>query len=325
MSQDQHEEPNDQQTRGRHAEKPQQIPKRGWKDILKRTKEEIRKDHLTIVAAGVAFFVMLAIVPGIAAIISIYGLVADPAQVQQQFASIKGVMPSEVYQLLNEQMTNIASSSTAAGWGAALGILVALWGGSKGVKALIDGLNIAYREEEKRGFFKLNLAAIGLTLAGVVGLLILIGLIAFVPAILRSLNVGDTLQTLGSVLRWPLLLVFFMAGLAVLYRYGPSRDEPRWSWVSGGAIAATFLWLIASLLFSFYVANFGSYNKTYGSLGTVVILLMWVYLSAYSVLLGAELNAEMERQTAEDTTKGRPEPMGHRGAFSADNLGEARS
>jgi membrane protein len=325
MKQEHEEKQRLEPRQGTQAEKPQHIRKRGWKDILKRTKDEIRKDHLTIVAAGVAFFVMLGIVPGIAAVISIYGLAADPAQVQQQFASIKGVMPSEVYQLLNEQMTNIASSSAAAGWGAALGILLALWGGSKGVKALIEGLNIAYREEEKRGFFKLSLAALGLTLAGVVGLIILIGLIAFVPTILRSLQVGETLQTLGSILRWPLLLLFFMAGLAVLYRYGPSRDEPRWSWVSGGAIAATVLWLIASLLFSFYVANFGSYNETYGSLGTVVILLLWIYLSAYSVLLGAELNAEMERQTAIDITKGAPEPMERRGAFSADNLGEERS
>jgi membrane protein len=311
--------------RGRAAEKPRQIPKQGWKDILKRTKDEIRKDHLTIVAAGVAFFIMVGIVPTIAALISIYGLVADPAQIQQQFDSVKHVMPAGAHQLLSEQMTRIASSSKAAGWGAALGILLALWGGSKAVKALIEGLNVAYSEQEKRGFVKLTITSLMLTLAGIAGLAFLIGLIAFLPSALRSLGVGETLQTIAVISRWPLLLLFFMVGLTVLYRYGPSRAEPRWMWVSWGALGATLLWLAASALFSLYVSNFGSYNKTYGSLGTIIILLMWLYLSAYAVLVGAELNAQLERQTARDITRGAPEPMGKRGAFSADDLGEGRS
>jgi membrane protein len=314
----------DAQTRP-DAGRPRRVPRSGWKDILKRTKDDIRKDHLTIVAAGVAFFIMLGIVPAIAALVSIYGLVADPAQIQQQFDSVKGVMPAGAHQLLSEQMTRIASSSTAAGWGAGLGILLALWGGSKAVKALIEGLNVAYGEQEKRGFVKLTLTSLILTIAGTVGLAVLIGLIAFLPPVVRSLGIGETLQTIAVISRWPLLLLFFMFGLTVLYRYGPSRAEPRWVWISWGAIGATLLWLAVSALFSLYVSNFGSYNKTYGSLGTIVILLMWFYLSAYAVLVGAELNAQMENPAARETAKAPSKLMGKRGAFSVDDMGEARS
>jgi membrane protein len=311
--------------RGREATTPGELPKPGWKDILKRTKDDVRRDHVTIVAAGVAFFCLLGIVPTIAALISIYGLVSDPAQVQQQFESLRGVMPGEAYKLLNEQMQNIAKSSTAAGWGAVLGILLALWGGSKAVKALIDALNIMYHEDEKRGAIKLTMTAVLLTVAGVVIVAIAVGLIAILPAVLQSIGLGKSTETLISALRWPLLLILFLTALNALYRYGPSRDEPRWKWVTWGAVVATGLWLGVSWLFSLYVTHFGNYNKTYGSLGAVVILLMWFYVSAYVILLGAELNSEMERQTARDTTEGKPERMGKRGAFSADTLGEARS
>jgi membrane protein len=307
--------------RGRSADRPGEIPKRGWKDILKRTKEDVRHDHVTVVAAGVAFFVLLALVPGIAALISIYGFMADPQQVQQQFDSIRNVIPAEVHQLLSDQMQRISRSSTAAGFGAAVSLLLALWGGSKGVKALMDGLNIMYEEEEKRSFIKLNLTALALTIAGIAGLAIMIGLAGALPALLERLPVSETARTWMLLLRWPLIIVFFVLALGVLYRFGPSRDHPKWKWVSWGATVATVLWLTVSVLFSVYVANFGSYNKTYGALGAIVVLLMWLYISAYAVLVGAELNAQMELQTARDTTKGAPEPRGGRGAFAADNVG----
>jgi membrane protein len=312
-------------SRGRHADKPSDIPKRGWKDILKRTKKGLAEDHVTIVAGGVAFFALLGSVPAIAATISIYGLIADPAQVEQQFASVRHMMPAEAYELLRQQMHQIASAETAAGLGAVIGIALALWGGAKAMGALMDGLNITYNEQEKRGFFKLNGTALLLTLAAVVGVVIMVGLIAVLPAVLDRLALGQAAQTWVSILRWPLLLAFFMFGLTMLYRFGPSRDKPQWRWVSWGAVGATLIWLAASALFSLYVANFDSYNKTYGSLGTIVILLMWFYISAYCVLLGAELNAEMERQTEKDSTVGHPEPRGERGAFSADNIGEAQT
>lgn len=322
------EEPNKggkEPQRGRQADKPHEIPSRGWKDILKRTTKDLSQDHCTIVAAGVAFYILIGIVPGIAALISIYGLVANPAQVQQQFASMKNMIPGGAYELLSQQMQTIASSPKTAGWGAAIGIIVALWSGSSATKALIEGLNISYHEQEKRGFVKLNATAVVLTLAGVVGAAIMIGLITVLPAVVRAVAGSGVAETWAKVGRWPLLLIFFMSVLTLLYRYAPSREKAQWKWVSWGAVGATLLWIAASALFSLYVSHFSSYNKTYGALGTVVILLMWFYISAYCVLLGAELNSEMERQTARDTTSGRPEPMGRRGAFSADKLGEAQS
>jgi membrane protein len=220
-------------------------------------------------------------------------------------------------------MQNMARSSTTAGWGAVVGVLLSLWGGSKAMKALIEGLNVMYGEEERRNFLKLNLSALLLTLVMAVGVIVAVGLVAVLPAAIGVLGLGKSTELLVSALRWPLLLVFFLIGLSVLYRFAPNRDDAQWKWVSWGALAATALWLAVSGLFSLYVTYFGSYNKTYGSLGGVVILLMWFYLSAYAVLLGAELNAEMERQTAEDTTKGAPQPMGRRGAHAADTLGKS--
>jgi membrane protein len=310
--------------RGRTAEKPQDIPKKGWKDILKRTWSELKNDHVTIVAGGVAFFALLGLVPALAALISIYGLIADPAQVQQQFASLKALVPGQAYELLNEQMKRIAESKAAAGWGAVVGIALALWGGSKAVKSLIDGLNIMYEEDEKRNFFKLTMTALLLTIAGVLGGVIAIGLIAVVPAIFDAVGLAKSTKVLVELIRWPLLVVVFISAVSLLYRFGPSRDRPQWKWLSGGSLVATLLWIVISVLFSLYVAHFDSYNKTYGSLGAVAVLLMWLYLSAYVVLFGAEMNSEMERQTAKDTTKGPPKPMGQRGAYAADTLGEAR-
>ena len=310
---------------GRNAEKPHEIPARGWKSILKRTKDDLQRDHLSTVSAGVGLFVLLGLIPGLAAVISIYGLVSDPAQIEQQFASIRGVLPGPVFQILNEQMQSIAASDTAAGWGAVIGILVALWGGSKGIKVMMDALNITYHEDEKRGFIRLNMVALALTVVAVIGVCILIGLLAVVPALVHALNLNDTIEQLFMALRWPAMFVFFMIALAVLYRYGPSRDHARWRWVSWGAFAATLLWVVASMLFALYLTHFNSYNKTYGSLGAIVVLLLWLYLSTFCVLLGAELNSEMERQTERDTTKGRPEPKGKRGAYSSDTLGENRA
>jgi membrane protein len=275
-----------------------QAPKGGWMGVLKRTKRGIGRDHVTIVAGGVAFFGLLAIIPALAALISLYGLLSDPEQIRTQFVTLRNVVPQEAYEILNKQMENIIASARTAGFGAALGLLLALWGGAKGMKALIEGLNIMYHEEEKRGFVKLNLTALLLTVLGVVGIAVAVGLVAVLPALLNSLGLGESTKLIVSLVRWPLLLVLFMLGLGVVYRFGPSHHQARWKWLSWGAVAATALWLAASGLFSLYVANFGSYNKTYGSLGAIVILLMWFYITAYVVLLGAELNTELEEETA---------------------------
>jgi membrane protein len=311
--------------RGREAERPGEIPTRGWKDILLRVKDEMTADNLSMVAAGVAFYILLAIFPALAALISIWGLFADPATVQQQIDSLGTMLPQQALAILDEQMTRVAgSASNALSVGIIIGILAALWAAAKGMKALIEALNIVYDETESRGFIKLNAIALLLTLGLILFIIVTIGAVVVLPALLGNLGLGSTMGDLLSLARWPLLAVMMMLTLAILYRFAPSRDTPRWQWVSWGAVGATVLWIIGSILFSWYVSNFGSYNETYGSVGAVIILMMWFWLSAYIVLIGAEVNAEMEHQTARDTTTGSRQPRGSRGAHVADTVGESR-
>jgi membrane protein len=312
-----------QDERGREATTPTQIPRPGWRDIALRIKNEISKDNIDMVAAGVALYALLAIFPALIALISLYGWFADPMQVEQQASSFAGVMPPDVQSMLTTQMKDIASGANGTlGLGAIAGFLFTLWSASKGMKALFTALNIAYDEEEKRGFFKLNALAILLTLGALVFGIVAFTLIAVLPALLGQLGLEAVARVAVSLLRWPLLAAVVMVALAVLYRYGPSRSHPKWTWVSWGAVIATVLWLITSILFSVYVSNFASYNETYGSLGAVVVFLMWLYLSAFMVLLGAEFNSELEHQTTRDTTTGEAKPMGQRGAQKADTVGE---
>jgi len=312
-----------QAARGRAADTPRQIPAAGWRDVLWRTKGEMSRDNLSLVAAGVAFYALLAIFPAIAAIVSIYGLVADPQTVEQQLAAISHVLPEQARSIIEEQLTRVTSgASTALGFGAILGLLLTIWSANKGTQSLITALNIVYDEEEKRGFVRLTLISLGLTLGILLFLIVCIAAIAVMPALFGNLGLPEDIRQLASWLRWPILGLAFVIGLAVFYRFAPSRDAPRWRWVSWGAVAATVLWLIGSALFSWYVSSFGSYNETYGSIGAVVVLMMWFWLSALIVLLGAELNAEMEHQTGRDTTRGRGQPLGERGAYVADTVGD---
>jgi membrane protein len=308
------------QDRGRSAATPAQIPKAGWRDIATRTKDAISEDNIPIISGGVAFFLLLGLIPGLAAFISIYGLVADPADIQAQFASLSGFLPEDARRLLEEQMTRIAGQPSTAGLAAAISILIALWSGSTAMKTLMNALNIVYNEQEKRSYIKLTLTALGLTLLMIVIGIVSLTLIVVLPPLVGTLGLGDAASTIVSLLRWPLLLVVALIALAVVYRYGPSRDEAQWKWLSAGAVTATVLWVIGSALFAVYSGNFGNYNETYGSLGAVVVLMMWLYISAFVVLLGAEMNAQIEHQTSHDTTKGKPEPMGRRGAHVADNV-----
>lgn len=309
--------------RGRRARRPQDIPRQGWRDILLRVKAQQSEDNLSIIAAGVAFYSLLALFPALAALVSLYGLVADPADVQQELSLMGKFMPQEAYQIISTQLNTIVShSGEALSFGLVAGLLLSLWSATSGIKALITALNIAYDEEERRGFFKFNAIALLLTVAGIVFVVVSLGLIAVLPGLFGKLGLPDFLQGIINYGRWPLLAILIMLGLAVIYRYAPSRDEPQWHWVSWGAFIATIFWIIASLLFSYYVSNFANYNKTYGSIGAIIILLTWFYLTAFIILLGGELNAEMEHQTVEDTTEGRPRPMGKRGAHVADTVGE---
>jgi membrane protein len=310
--------------RGREAERPSQIPRPGWRDVLLRVRQQISEDNISMIAAGVAFYGLLAIFPAITAFVSIWGLVADPAQVEQQFAAVEGIVPADAWALLNEQLRSVASSSSASlGWGIALGILVALWSAGAGVRALISALNIAYDEDEKRGFIKLYAVGFLLTVCLIGGAVLALIVIVAVPVALQFLPLGGLSSTLISVLTWLVMAAIVVFGLGVLYGYGPSRSRAQLRWITWGAIAAAILWLLASLLFQVYVANFANYTATYGSLGAVIALLMWLWVSAFVVLLGAELNAEMEHQTRKDTTTGPEKPLGARGAYVADHVGES--
>ncbi len=316
--------------RGRRAEKPSDIPARGWKDILWRTWEEQGRDNMSIVAAGVAYYALFAIFPSIAALVSIYGLAFDPAGVDQQVQQLSGLLPQEALTVLADQAHAVASAPRQGlGFGVAFGFLLTLWSASRGVSSLLTALNIAYGEEEKRSFIKLALISLGLTIAGLLFLILTLALIVAVPAAINLLGLQDTpIAWIASLARWPILAGAIMIVLAVLYRYGPDRREPKWRWVTWGSAIATVVWILASVGFSIYVSNFGSYNQTYGSVGAGVVLLLWFNLTSYVILMGAELNAEIEHQTARDTTeqKGRGEkPLGERDAYVADTVGRRRA
>jgi len=311
--------------RGRDADHPGQIPTRGWKDILWRAWGEVSEANLFLIAGGVTYAILLALFPGLAALVSLYGLVLDASQIEKQMSALSGILPAQTLELLSDQLHKLVETSGGAlGVGATVGLALALWSASRGMSGMITALNIAYEEKERRGFFKLNFIALGLTIGLMVGGIVVIALVAVLPAAVQFLDPGAATKWLLLLAQWPLLIVLVMLGLAVLYRYAPDRDKPQWRWVSPGAIVATILWVVASIGFTIYVANFNSYDKTYGSLGGVIVLLTWLYLSALMVLFGAVINAQSEKQTRKDSTVGLPRAMGQRDARAADTLGETR-
>lgn len=311
--------------RGRSAEAPSEIPWPGWKDILVRLYHRISRDRILLIAAGITFYLILAIFPGIAALVSIYGLFFDPKTMIGHLDVVASVAPGGAVDILREQLTRLSQQSgTALSFGFLISLLVSLWSSTSGVKALFDGLNVAYEEEEKRSFVKLTAIALLFTI-GLIGFVLLsLGAIVAIPIILNFLRLPGFMTTILNIARWPILFVLVALALSILYRYGPSRAEPRWRWITWGSAAATVLWLVASILFSWYVANFGSYNKTYGSLGAIIGFMTWVWLSVTVVLLGAQLDAEMEHQTAQQSTSGPARPLGARGAKMADTVGPAQ-
>jgi len=307
--------------RGRDAEKPTQIPASGWKDVAKRLYGEINDDRIGSIAAGTTFFLLLALFPALAAMVSVYGLIADPASLESHLATLRGVVPGGALELIETELHRLVSQpSDGLGFGFALGLALALWSANSGVKALFDALNVAYDEDEKRGFIALNVASLTFTLAAIVFVILVVGVVAVLPNVLGYLPLGPFGKVLVAVLPPLVLFGVAIAGLAALYRYGPSRSRAKWSWITPGSIVAAVVWVIGSALFSWYVANFGSYNATYGSLGAVVGLMTWIYISMWIVLVGAELNSELEHQTARDTTTGPERPMGQRGAKMADQI-----
>lgn len=313
--------PSEAELPGVHAEKPTDIPARGWVQIVKRAWAENNADNMPIIGAGVAFFAFLAIFPALIATISIYGLVASPETVSRQIESLSAQLPREASTLLEQQLTAITQDSGGAlTLSLVVSILAALWSAAGGTGNLISAVNIAYDEVETRSFVKRKALALGLTLGAIVFVLITFSLIAVVPAVLEQLPLGIVGTVLAQVVRWGLLLGVVAGSLAVLYRLAPDRDDPKLRWVSLGSVVVTVIWAVVSLLFSFYVDNFGSYDKTYGAIAGVIVLMLWLYLTCYLVLLGAEINSETEHQTSADTTEGEPEPMGQRDATMADEL-----
>ncbi|HEX2296916.1 MAG TPA: YihY/virulence factor BrkB family protein [Pseudonocardiaceae bacterium] len=306
---------------GDQAQSPAQIPPRGWWDVVKRAFKESSADNVSVLAGGVAFFAFLALFPALIAALTLYGLLADPAQVAQQIDGLASALPPPTRELLSGQLTALTENSSGAlTTGLIISLLAALWSASSGTNSLIAAINVAYDERETRGFLKQRLTALVLTMGAVVFVLVAVALIAGVPVLLDYLGLDTLGRLVAQAGRWVLLVVMFLFGLAVLYRVAPDREAPQFRWVSPGSVVATFLWLLGSVAFSLYVNFFGNYGATYGALTGVIVLMLWLYLTSFIVLLGAEINAEAERQTVKDSTTGEPLPMGRRGAVAADTV-----
>ena len=311
--------------RGRDARTPEQIPPLGWRDILWRVFWAISDNRIFSTSGGVAFFALLAIFPGIGAIVSLYGLFADASTIGEHITLLGGILPFGILEIVAEQIRLVSKQQNETlGAAFAIGLIVALFSANSGMAALCDALNVVYGEREKRTVVQLYTTTFLFTLAGIAfAIFALIGLVV-IPLVLEFIGVTTSSSILISVLRWPVLFVTISLSLAFLYRYGPSRKDAKWRWVSWGSVVAAFLWIAVSMIFSWYVATFDSYNRIYGSLGAGIGFMVWLWISAVIVLLGGEMNAEMEHQTARDTTEGKPKPLGLRGATMADHVGKAQ-
>ena len=308
--------------RGRAADHPAAIPPRGWWDIARRVFDEIGEDRIVSVAGGVAFFWLLAVFPAVGAFVALYGLVADPATIGGHLSALSDMLPSGAIDIIGDQVRRITSKGEGAlGIAFFTGLGISLWSANAGMKAVFDALNVAYGEQEKRNIVVLNLWSLCFTFGALVFLTLVMSTIVLIPVVLSFVGLGAATEWVMWVGRWPALLVLTVAALTILYRYGPSRKRARWVWLSPGAVFGALGWLALSMLFSWYVAHFGSYNETYGSLGAVIGFMTWMWLSAIVILVGAEISAETEHQTARDTTIGPPRPLGRRGARMADSIG----
>jgi membrane protein len=309
---------------GRLSRNPLQIPRTGWKDILWRTYARTGEDRLLAIAAGVVFFGLLAVFPAITALVSCYGLFANPSTIGANLQTLALMLPEGSFQIVQDQIARVLiKGNTALGATFLFGLTLAVWSANAGVKAVIDALNVVYEEREKRSFIRLNLLSLAFTTGGIAALLLMVSAVVALPLALDHVGLAPESQFIVSLTRWPLLLVILLIALALLYRFGPSRQSARWEWLSVGTLAAALLWIAGSSLLSWYLSNFANYDATYGSLGAAIGLMMWMWMSAIIVLCGAELNSEIEHQTALDTTIGGAKPLGRRGAVMADTIGAA--
>jgi membrane protein len=285
--------------RDRRASIPTAIPAKGWKDVALRIYNGISEDRILALAAGVTFYVLLALFPGIAGLIALYGLYADASTISQHLDTLAGVLPEGGLQIIREQIERLAAQPPQRlGIATIIGLGVSLWSANGGMKAMFDALNVVYHEKEKRGFIRLNAISLAFTLGAMAFILIALAAMTVLPVVLGYLGLSRVTELLIRVGRWPVLLLVVSFAIALIYRYGPSRDQPKWRWITPGSIFAAMAWLCLSLLFSWYTANFGSYNETYGSLGAVIGFMTWLWLSSIVILVGAKLNAETEHRKA---------------------------
>ena len=312
--------------RGREAGEPADIPARGWRDIVWRVILSIPEDRVLATAGSVAFFTLLAFFPAIAVVVSLYGIVADARTIGDHLALLAGILPEGVLGLIRDQIALIVSKPTKTlSLAFAIGFGTALWSANSGMGALFDSLNVVYGERERRSLLRFYATTFLFTVGAVAFVLLAVGSVVVLPVMLGFAGIPISAETILRVARWPLLLLLVIAGLAAVYRFGPSRSSAKWRWVTLGSVVASILWIGASMAFSWYVASFDSYNRIYGSLGAGIGFMVWIWVSVIIVLIGAELNAEMEHQTARDTTTGAERPLGERGATVADHVGPAQA
>lgn len=303
--------------RGREAVRPSEIPAPGWKDILKRVGKAIGDDRVLLVAAGVTFYLLLSFVPALAAFVSLYGLFADPATISEHLNDLRGIVPGGGMEIIEDQVKRLSEQGeTTLGVTSLVSVAVALWSANAGVKALFEAMNVAYGEREKRNFLKLNAVSLAFTLGTIASILAFLGVGVVLPLLLNGL--GDSAELAIQAVSLGVLAFLLVAALAALYRWGPSRENAKWRWITPGAVLTIIVTILASVLFTWYVANFGSYNATYGSLGTIVGFMTWIWITMIILIAGAEVNSETEHQTRRDSTTGAAQPMGARGARVAD-------
>ncbi|KRB55207.1 ribonuclease [Rhizobium sp. Root708] len=317
-------EVSDPPDRGRDAATPEAIPYKGLRDVLWRVMHEVAADRVTLIAAGVTFYLLLALFPGLAALVAIYGLVADPVAMADHLRELSGMLPPGAFDLIADRIADLVETRSATlGFTFVAGLAVALWSIHSATLAVFEAMNVAYEETEKRGFIKLNVIGFCFTLCVMLAAIVVLGLVAVMPLVLSYFWLDQFKENLALVLRWPLLVLIVTSATTAVYRFGPSREPARVRWMTWGAVLVTVSWFVMSLGFSFYLDHFANYSASYGTLGALIGFLIWAWLSVMILIVGGELNAELEHQTARDTTTGPPLPMGSRGAYVADTLGKA--
>ncbi len=294
--------------RGQTAASPAEIPARGWWDIARRTAARSTRNGILLVAAGVTFYALLALVPAVAAFITFYGLFFDPGQIDDQVRKVSSILPERAVGIVRDQLDRVAAHTRGVlRFTFVSTIVISMWSALAAVRAVIKAMNIAYQEKETRSFLRLNGLALIFTFGAMVVLSVVLSGLTLAPMVLDAVGLGPFTTTLARIVRWPILVGLVLGAVTILYRYAPNRQRPQWRWITGGSGAVAIGWFAFSLIFSWYVVNIRNYDETHGSLGAIVIFMVWMWLSTAIVLLGAELNAEMEQQTMRDTAADAPE------------------